>query len=74
MDYLISMIVYLINFKGKKQLNERSLNEWPALNVRAIDNSDRMSHNVTFFTDTRKLRKPNDFKCDNMGAWRSFRK
>ena len=26
---------------------------------------------VTFLVDTRKLRKPNDLKCDNMGGWRN---
>ena len=30
-----------------------------------------VSHNGTFPADTRKLRKPNDLKCDNMGALRN---
>ena len=30
-----------------------------------------VSHNVTFLVDTRKLCKPNDLKCDDMGAWRN---
>ena len=30
-----------------------------------------VSYNVTFLVDTRKLRKPNDLKCDNMGTWRN---
>ena len=30
-----------------------------------------VSHNVTFLVDARKLSKPNDLKCDDMGAWRN---
>ena len=30
-----------------------------------------VSHNVTFLVDSRKLRKPNDLKFDNMGAWQN---
>ena len=30
-----------------------------------------VSHNVTFLGDKRKLRKPNDLKCDNMRVLRN---
>ena len=41
-DFLISVIVYLINFAWKIWPNNRSLNVWLALNVGFVYNSDRI--------------------------------
>ena len=41
-DFLISVIVYLINFAWKIWPNNRSLNVWLALNVSFVYNSDRI--------------------------------
>ena len=40
-DFLISVIVYLINFAWKIWPNNRSLNVWLDLNVSFVYNSDR---------------------------------
>ena len=41
-DFLISVIVYLINLAQKKWQNNKSFNVGLALNVRAVYNSDRI--------------------------------
>ena len=39
-DILVSLTDYLINFAEKNEQNNRSLNVWPAMNVRVVYNPD----------------------------------
>ena len=39
-DVLFSVTAYSINFAQKNEQNNRSLNVWPAMNVRVVYNPD----------------------------------